>query len=220
MKYEKAVLLVLAVTLTIITELDLLPQIHRMGFYCGDPKLSHKYNGDTVTAKYLLIFSFILPLLILFDKNLYQSSFSSYLLMYVTFIIGYCLCISSVNFFKILFGEPRPHFFDTCKPDEALKCTPGSYISTFTCINSDLRRARDSTKSFPSGHSALSTFSAGFVLLYISNKASDWKWIVQALCILWILSCTVTRIFDHRHHWWDVLSGIVYGMGVSFITLR
>lgn len=154
-----------AITLTIITELDLLPQIHHMGFYCGDPKLSHKYNGDTVTARYLLLLSFLIPLLILIDQNLYQSSFSTYIAMFATFVIGYCLCISSVNFFKILFGEPRPHFFDTCKAPEALNCTPGSYVSEFSCSNSDLRRARDSIKSFPSGHSALSTFSASFVMV-------------------------------------------------------
>lgn len=149
--------------------MDLLPQIHQMGFYCGDPKLSLKYTGDTVTARYLLILSFLIPLLILVDKRFYKNSFSTYLGMYATFIIGYCLCISSVNFLKVLFGEPRPHFFDTCKPVEALKCTPGSFVSTFTCTNEDRQRARDSTKSFPSGHSALSTFSAGFVWVRFHN---------------------------------------------------
>lgn len=152
-------------TLTVITELDLLPQIHRMGFYCADPKLSHKYNGDSVTARYLLLVSFLMPLLVLLDKHLYQSSLSSFLMMYITFFIGYCLCISSVNFLKILFGEPRPHFFDTCKPKELANCIPGNFVSQFTCTNSNLRQGRDSTKSFPSGHSALSTFSASFVLV-------------------------------------------------------
>lgn len=220
-KYEKIILLAIAVTLTIITEMDLLPQIHRMGFYCGDPKLSFKFNGDTVTAKYLLYISFLIPLLILLEKNLYKCSFSSYIEMYATFIIGYCLCISSVNFLKVLIGEPRPHFFDTCQSLEASKCTPDSYVTNFSCLNTNLRQARDSVKSFPSGHSALSTYAAGFVLLYIASRpVSKSKFIIQILCILWILSCTVTRIFDHRHHWWDVLSGIVYGYGLSVVTLR
>lgn len=58
-----------------------------------------------------------------------------------------------------------------------------------------------------------------FQLYIASRPVSKSKFIIQILCILWILSCTVTRIFDHRHHWWDVLSGIVYGYGLSVVTL-
>lgn len=44
-------------------EYGILPEIQSIGFYCGDPKISHKYTGDTVTLKMLLSSTLLLPLL-------------------------------------------------------------------------------------------------------------------------------------------------------------
>lgn len=36
----------------------------------------------------------------------------------------YCvlLNLNIVHVIKVIVGEPRPHFFDTCRPQEALTC--------------------------------------------------------------------------------------------------
>lgn len=37
---------------------------------------------------------------------------------------------------------------------------------------------------------------------------------LQCSAILWGLGCGLSRIIDHRHHWWDV--GIGYALGLLF----
>lgn len=41
-----------------------------------------------------------------------------------------------------------------------------------------------------------------------------------SVCMTWSLVCSLTRITDRRHHWWDVLAGMVLGcIGVAY-TVR
>lgn len=39
--------------------------------------------------------------------------------------------------------------------------------------------------------------------------------LLQILCIVWALCCSLTRITDRRHHWWDVLAGSIVGVATS-----
>lgn len=34
---------------------------------------------------------------------------------------------------------------------------------------------------------------------------------LQTLCILWGVACSLSRIADNRHHWWDVMTGATIG---------
>lgn len=43
---------------------------------------------------------------------------------------------------------------------------------------------------------------------------------VQSLLILWALFCSVSRITDNRHHWWDVLAGALFGILVASATVN
>lgn len=42
---------------------------------------------------------------------------------------------------------------------------------------------------------------------------------VQAIFLLWALLCAVSRITDHRHHWWDVLAGSIFGTISAILTV-
>lgn len=33
----------------------------------------------------------------------------------------------------------------------------------------------------------------------------------MAVCLTWALVCSLTRITDKRHHWWDVAAGMLLG---------
>lgn len=46
--------------------------------------------------------------------------------------------------------------------------------------------------------------------------------VLQFFCIFWALLCSLTRITDYRHHWWDVLFGSILGTTVAsyFIWYR
>ena len=32
--------------------------------------------------------------------------------------------------------------------------------------------------------------------------------------------CSISRIIDKRHHWWDVLAGVIGGISLAVITVR
>ena len=37
--------------------------------------------------------------------------------------------------------------------------------------------------------------------------------------ISFALLCSISRIIDKRHHWWDVLAGMLIGMFFAYITV-
>lgn len=39
------------------------------------------------------------------------------------YLFGVLLNLIGIQFIKLIVGSPRPHFFDTCSPKEALTCT-------------------------------------------------------------------------------------------------
>lgn len=41
----------------------------------------------------------------------------------------------------------------------------------------------------------------------------------MALVMLWGPACGLSRITDHRHHWWDVLSGSILGVITAVFTI-
>lgn len=42
---------------------------------------------------------------------------------------------------------------------------------------------------------------------------------LQCLFLFWGMVCSLTRITDHRHHWWDVLAGSACGVIVAVFTV-
>jgi phosphatidate phosphatase len=73
------------------------------------------------------------------------------------------LFMAAVKFFT---GAHRPHFFETCKPDQMFNCTVGTFVPTFTCTNTEASKGDilDASTSFFSGHTSNSIFSCFFVI--------------------------------------------------------
>lgn len=214
----------------------------RTGFYCNDPKINFKFNGDTVTIGILLSGSFIFPLLALWfveaglththrGGGLWRSLRAAVrpaARWYREFLLGLGVVMFVTDAMKLLVSEPRPHFLDTCRPDAALNCSsPSQWIDDFACTNQrDSKWAvRDSMRSFPSGHTSISVFTALYVMIYLRRRMMPdvtlllVPWL-QGLFLLWALVCSLTRITDHRHHWWDVMAGSVVGVVSAFYTVR
>lgn len=219
-------------------EFGILPEIQNIGFYCGDPKIAHKFTGDTINIKVLLSVTLILPLILICGVEWGCHGAQGYakrgssrwawllqsLLWYREYLSGLLIVFFLTDVAKVLVGEPRPHFLDTCKPFQAFNCSSG-YIPNYTCSNNELSmwRVRDASKSFPSGHAAISiylfTFSAWFLqkrMCGVSVLIVAW---LQVICLAWALACSLTRITDHRHHWWDVLAGSILGFIVGIYTV-
>ncbi|KAG8331484.1 hypothetical protein J6590_041098 [Homalodisca vitripennis] len=212
--------------LSILMEFGVMPEVQSIGFYCGDSKISQKYRGDTVTLKVLLFSTILLPLFTIcsVESSCYGTRGSSKrawwpqaLAWYREYLSGFLIVVFLTCVAKVLVGEPRPHFLDTCRPFQALNCTSGKFIASYTCTNSEVGsvKMRDASKSFPSAHSALSVYLFIFCAWYLQRRmvgvsAVLVAWL-QVVYLVWALVCCVTRVTDHRHHWWDVLAGVALG---------
>lgn len=42
---------------------------------------------------------------------------------------------------------------------------------------------------------------------------------LQVLWLCWAATCSLTRITDNRHHWWDVVAGLVLGIIAGIYTV-
>lgn len=42
---------------------------------------------------------------------------------------------------------------------------------------------------------------------------------IQVMCLMWAFYCSLSRITDHRHHWWDVVCGAILGILFSILTV-
>ncbi|XP_054277664.1 phospholipid phosphatase homolog 1.2 homolog isoform X2 [Macrosteles quadrilineatus] len=226
---------IILLTFLILMEYGILPEIQSIGFYCGDPKISHKYTGDTVTLKMLLSSTLLLPLFAMcgVEYTCYSvrrvgatrwSWFYQSMAWYREYLSGLLIVFFLTCVGKVLVGEPRPHFLDTCKPFQAFNCTSG-YISSYTCTNLEVShiKLRDASKSFPSGHASLSVYSFMFCAWYLQQRLVGVSSLVvawlQVMFLTWALVCSITRITDRRHHWWDALAGAVLGGCLGVYTV-
>lgn len=126
---------------------------------------------------------------------------------------------------KGIVGEPRPHFLDTCKPKEATNCT-NQFISKFECANKNTSAyyIQDASKSFPSGHASFSFYLFVFIAWFLQKRLEDVRpsivlWL-QTMALTWAVGCSLSRLTDHRHHWWDILAGSFIGSFIAVCSIK
>ncbi|XP_045452675.1 phospholipid phosphatase 2-like [Melitaea cinxia] len=229
-------LFLLVAVLVGLFELGVIPQ-HKSGFFCNDPALSFPFQGDTVSMQILMCSVILLPFVLIFITEFIfvDSTFSTRmkfdyvstesLKLYRNYFFGLNFNLIIIEVMKGITGNPRPTFFDICEPDTAKTCNGSEYVSTFECTSTRFSKwyQSDSYHSFPSGHTSLSLYCGFFMAWYLQRRAFSWRNstvllvpLLQLLCITYVAICSLTRITDHRHHWWDVLTGAVVGI-VTFV---
>ncbi|XP_060526639.1 putative phosphatidate phosphatase isoform X2 [Cylas formicarius] len=227
---------VISVTILLLIYYGIIPT-HEQGFFCRDPLFSHKYQGNTVTPLFLAFGILFLIALVLTTQHCIRKGARAivtwefiyenyYLAKY--FVLGVVLVGAITEIAKSIIGEHRPDFFDVCKPDTSVNCTEGVYIYTFTCTNNEFGTMDlvDASRSFPSGHSSIAWFIAIYcayiiqVRLPVKTTGSFFKIFMIVVCVSWGSLCSLTRITDRRHHWWDVLFGTVIGiLGAMYVIV-
>jgi len=205
----------------------------KQGFFCNDPSISFKYKGDTISNSCLGIIITAYPLVYIWMVEILRSgsvvnrsllvSFAKCYGNYVTGVLG---TLFLVEISKLVAAEHRPHFLDTCAPDKSMGCLNGTWIEDYQCTNTEYKKRFiiDSSLSFPSGHAAIAMYTGLFCAFYIQVRlhSRSFGYLVKPFFILIaILAGPVvglTRITDHRHHWWDVLFGLLYGTASAFYS--
>lgn len=161
----KYIFVFLGSILIIILEYGYIPS-SVIGYTCGDPVISHKYNGEVITPEILGVLLVFFPLIILTSSELFKTKnwrkADLYQMgIYVTEVyVGGVLTLTLTEVAKTIVAEHRPHFFDVCEPDTAKQCVKGTWIEDFKCTSTKYSTyfLVDSSRSFPSGHSSLSAF--------------------------------------------------------------
>ncbi|XP_055634866.1 phospholipid phosphatase 1-like isoform X2 [Toxorhynchites rutilus septentrionalis] len=224
-----------------VSEFGWFPHFIKRGFYCDDRTIQRPYKGDTVTIAVIILSGFVPLFLIWFTEALFYSptamectkidSSNSRCLdswyntwhWFKKYGRGLLIKLLLVDIMKIFSGEHRPHFLDTCKPN--VICEGSEYVSSYICTNTVDNQyfIRDASKSFPSGHSSLSVYQAIFVIWYLQKRIPNIKStmalpLAQFLLATWAVFCSLSRIADNRHHWWDVLAGAIIGVIAAGLT--
>ncbi|XP_064798210.1 phospholipid phosphatase 1-like isoform X1 [Oncorhynchus masou masou] len=211
---------------------------YQRGFFCNDDSISYPFHQSTVTSIVLYTAGFALPIccmvfgecLSVYLKRIKsKSSFSNVYVANVykaigTFVFGAAMSQSLTDIAKYSIGRLRPHFLDVCKPDwKLINCTAGAYIEDFTCTG-DTHMVNEARLSFYSGHSSFSMYCMLFLALYIQARLqAEWARLLRPTLQFFLIAASVytglSRVSDYKHHWSDVLAGIIQGALVAILVV-
>ncbi|XP_063540684.1 phospholipid phosphatase 2-like isoform X1 [Cydia strobilella] len=233
-------ILLLVAAVCILLEVGAIPS-RRSGFICNDPALSYPHVGDTFSLSLVGAVTVIVPFIILWavetslhrddeyslKKSRLSTSAKTAALIYKDYIYGAVFNLIILEVIKCVVGSPRPTFFELCKPDKLETCEGSTYVTQYKCTSDYSQYLRiDAIRSFPSGHSSLSVYCGLFLAWYLQRRAFSWHSrsvlivpLVQAVCLGYAAVCSLTRVSDHRHHWYDVLAGASMGLLSALYTV-
>lgn len=208
---------------------------YRRGFNCDDESIRYPFRESTVSTAVLVTYCLMIPALTIVltevvrnrsVRNGRRTHSNSRQLLWIiynelmAFMFGFTAIIFLTNIAKYTIGRLRPHFLDVCKPDLDTLCPMDKhiyrYIEEYDCKGTDSIALKDSRLSFFSGHSSMSAYSMIFTVIYMQYKV---KWqqlslmrpLIQMSLIYLAFYTGLSRISDYKHHWSDVLVGMIIG---------
>uniref|UniRef100_A0A8D2IVN2 Phospholipid phosphatase 1 n=1 Tax=Varanus komodoensis TaxID=61221 RepID=A0A8D2IVN2_VARKO len=207
----------------------------KRGVFCNDDSIQYPYKDDTISYELLagIIVPFDIIVIILgealsvYYNHLHSNSFvrNNYIAAIYkaigTFIFGAAISQSLTDIAKYSIGRLRPHFLDICKPDwQRINCSAG-YIENFKCLG-DKTKVNEGRLSFYSGHSSFSMYCMLFLALYLQARMKgDWARLVRPTAQFGLIASSIyvglSRVSDYKHHWSDVLTGLIQGALVAVL---
>uniref|UniRef100_A0A8C2H8V2 Phospholipid phosphatase 1 n=1 Tax=Cyprinus carpio TaxID=7962 RepID=A0A8C2H8V2_CYPCA len=210
---------------------------YQRGFFCNDESISYPFHSSTVTSTVLYTMGFTLPICIMIigeclSVYLNRVKSKSFCNSYVaciykaigTFLFGAAMSQSLTDIAKYSIGRLRPHFLDVCKPDwTQINCTGGAYIEDFVCTG-DSTKVNEGRLSFYSGHSSFSMYCMLFLALYLQARMqAEWARLLRPTLQFFLIAASVytglSRVSDYKHHWSDVLAGLIQGAIVALLVV-
>ncbi|KAM6901186.1 phospholipid phosphatase 1 isoform 2-T2 [Lycodopsis pacificus] len=209
----------------------------RRGFFCNDDSIKYPLKEDTISYQLLggvmipvtiltMIFGECLSVYLKLIKS--KSSFGSHIACVYkaigTFLFGAAMSQSLTDIAKYSIGRLRPHFLDVCRPDwKSINCSSGAYIEEFTC-NGDEKMVNEGRLSFYSGHSSFSMYCMLFLALYLQARLqAEWARLLRPMIQFFLIAASVftglSRVSDYKHHWSDVLTGLLQGALMAILVV-
>ncbi|CAH2296321.1 phospholipid phosphatase 1 isoform X1 [Pelobates cultripes] len=210
---------------------------YQRGFFCNDDSIKYPFHESTVTSTVLYTVGFTLPIcsillgeaLSVYYNRLQSNAFvrNHYVATIYkgigTFIFGAAVSQSLTDIAKYTIGRLRPHFLDVCKVNwSKINCSLG-YIENFVC-EGDQVKSNEARLSFYSGHSSFSMYCMLFLALYLhSRMRGDWARLlrptIQFALVAVAIYVGLSRVSDYKHHWSDVLTGLIQGAIVAVLIV-
>ena len=242
---------------------------YERGFFCNDESIKHPNLEEEIPesiafAIWAVIVFLLIPAVELLHVTIYShlsptplGKWGPWVFIELYRILGYftlgaLFTLLTTEMAKFKVGRLRPYFLTVCAPDLSdpgpTECKDKDdyyiFVTNYTCTG-DPEEVREARKSFLSGHTSLSFYTATFLVVYIQarlrrmgseyfgnseNKSVKmYKMMFSGLKILrpflqfGIFSLagyiTLTRISDYKHHPGDVLTGMVVGIFYAFMIL-
>ncbi|KAG7173827.1 Phospholipid phosphatase 2-like [Homarus americanus] len=222
----------------VVTLLGIVPPSHTV-ISCADPTIRMNYQFDTIPVSMLVCISLFLPFFVMMVMEwalppssvvLGTSPFRSGLRRgwsYTTDLFVGGLFMYFINdVAKTVTAEARPNFWDSCRPN----------ITEEHCQQNQIERVDESSLvEVPYEFNPQDSQRVyGFIFKLLAEKSTGvyikqrlWNrcslllapWL-QLIWAVWTLICCQSRIWDNKHHWWDVLGGGLLGAFGAFMTLH
>ncbi|XP_050977686.1 phospholipid phosphatase 1 isoform X1 [Labeo rohita] len=210
---------------------------YQRGFFCNDESISYPFHSSTVTSTVLYTMGFTLPIcsmiigecLSVYLNRIKSKSFCNSYVACVykaigTFLFGAAMSQSLTDIAKYSIGRLRPHFLNVCKPDwTKINCTGGAYIEDDFCTG-EKDKVNEGRLSFYSGHSSFSMYCMLFLALYLQARMqAEWARLLRPTLQFFLIAASVytglSRVSDYKHHWSDVLAGLIQGAIVALLVV-
>ncbi|XP_005999540.1 phospholipid phosphatase 2 [Latimeria chalumnae] len=230
-----ACLLLAALPFVIMT---LMHKPYKRGFYCGDDTIGYPHRPDTITHGLMAGVTISCTVLIItsgeaylvYMKRLYsRSEFNNYIAALYkvvgTFLFGASVSQSLTDVAKYTIGRLRPNFLAVCKPDwSKINCSGYVLLSESDC-SGNARNVTESRLSFYSGHSSFGMYCMVFLALYVQARLiAEWARLlrptIQFFLIAFAIYVGYTRVSDYKHHWSDVLVGLIQGAVIAVLIVK
>ncbi|CAB1327850.1 unnamed protein product [Coregonus sp. 'balchen'] len=205
---------------------------YQRGIYCDDESIRYPYRRDTISHRAMAAVTITSSMVIIttgeaylvYSKRLHSNSnFNQYMsALYKvvgTFLFGAAVSQSLTDLAKFTIGRPRPNFLSVCNPTVC-----SGYMLQLNCTGNP-RNVTESRLSFYSGHSAFGMYSMLFLALYVQARMQG-KWTrlvrptVQFSLVAFAVYVGYTRVSDYKHHWSDVLVGLLQGTLIAVLNVK
>ncbi|XP_077573810.1 phospholipid phosphatase 2-like [Stigmatopora nigra] len=205
---------------------------YQRGVYCDDESIRYPLKTDTISHIMLAAVTISCTVIIIssgeaylvYSKRIYSNSdFNQYIAALYkvvgTFLFGAAVSQSLTDLAKFTIGRPRPNFMAVCAPKV---CT--GYMQVINCTG----RPQDVTESrlsFYSGHSSFGMYCMLFLALYVQARlVAKWARLLRPTIQFFLVAFAVyvgyTRVSDYKHHWSDVLVGLLQGALIASLNVR